>query len=101
MEKSKGLGDSISKITHKLRLNEVAYYVAKLAGAEGCGCEERQQYLNELFPYTSTKRTFVALEDFNNFDDIYEKGKKYTFTKENTPKYLIEWVSEKKFREIL
>lgn len=99
---SRGLGDSISKITHKIKLNEVANYVAKLAGAEGCGCEERAQFLNELFPYASTKRSFVALEDFQFYDEHYKKGQKYTFTKENqTYKQLIEWVAEKKFKELL
>ena len=100
--KSKGLGDSISKITHKLKLNEVADYVAKLAGAEGCGCEERRQYLNELFPYENTKRSFIALESFQFYDEFYKKGEKYVFTKENpTYKNLIEWVADKKFKELL
>lgn len=101
MEQSRGLGDTISKITHKLKLNEVADYVAKLVGVEGCGCEERQQYLNELFPYKTTKRSFVALKDFDYFDESYKKGQKYVFTQDNARKEIIEWVADKKFKEIL
>lgn len=55
-KRSKGLGDTISKITHSLKIDKVAEAVAKLAGAEGCGCDKRKEYLNELFPYENTKR---------------------------------------------
>ncbi len=62
---SKGLGDTIAKFTHALGIDKVADAVAKLAGAEGCGCNERQQYLNELFPYASYTRKFKALKAFS------------------------------------
>lgn len=64
-QESTGLGDTIAKITHALGIDKVADAVAKLAGAEGCGCDERQQYLNELFPYANSKRRFVVLKPFS------------------------------------
>ena len=51
-EKSKGLGDTIAKITHATGLDVVADKIAKMAGKEDCGCGRRRQTLNEIFPYT-------------------------------------------------
>jgi hypothetical protein len=50
-DKSKGLGDTIAKITHATGLDKVADAVAKAAGAEDCGCNKRRKTLNEIFPY--------------------------------------------------
>lgn len=50
-EPSKGLGDTIAKITHYTGLDVVAENVAKALGQEDCGCKRRQEKLNELFPY--------------------------------------------------
>tara|TARA_R110001592_G_scaffold328242_1_gene609690 strand:+ start:1771 stop:1914 length:144 start_codon:yes stop_codon:yes gene_type:complete len=41
--KSKGLGDTISKITKATGLNKLA--------PKGCGCDKRQSQLNKIFPY--------------------------------------------------
>ena len=54
-EKSKGLGDTIAKITQAPGLDKVAHAVAKAAGEEGCGCPERQEALNKMFPYKDNK----------------------------------------------
>ena len=61
---SQGLGDSIAKLTKALKIDKVADAVAKLAGAKGCGCEERRQYLNELFPYGKIRK-FKVLRSFS------------------------------------
>ena len=50
-EQSKGLGDTIAKITHATGLDVVAEKVAKAMGKEDCGCKRRQEKLNEMFPY--------------------------------------------------
>lgn len=50
-EQSKGLGDTIAKITHATGLDVVADKVAKAMGQEDCGCNKRREKLNELFPY--------------------------------------------------
>jgi hypothetical protein len=49
---SKGLGDTIAKVTHAVGLDKVAEAVAKAAGKEDCGCSKRQQKLNDMFPYS-------------------------------------------------
>lgn len=50
-EESKGLGDTVAKITHALGLDVVAEKVAEAVGADDCGCKRRQEKLNELVPY--------------------------------------------------
>ena len=40
--KSKGLGDTIEKVTIKLGIKKVT---------NDCGCNERKETLNKLFPY--------------------------------------------------
>ena len=50
-EESKGLGDTIAKVTHVLKLDVVAEKVAKALGQEDCGCNRRREKLNEMFPY--------------------------------------------------
>ena len=70
-QKSKGLGDTIAKVTHFFGIDKVADAVAKLAGAEGCGCAERKEMLNELFPYDSKVRKFKVLKNFNYENEYY------------------------------
>jgi hypothetical protein len=50
-EESKGLGDTIAKVTHVLKLDVLAEKVANALGEEDCGCKRRREKLNELFPY--------------------------------------------------
>jgi hypothetical protein len=50
-EESKGLGDTIAKVTHALKLDILAEKVANAMGEEDCGCNRRREKLNELFPY--------------------------------------------------
>jgi glycerol dehydrogenase-like iron-containing ADH family enzyme len=49
-EKSKGLGDTIAKITEATGIKKVVETVAKATGKD-CGCSKRQDTLNRLFPY--------------------------------------------------
>lgn len=53
---SRGLGDTIAKITSATKIDKLAEAIASAAGVEDCGCEERQAKLNTLFPY-KTKST--------------------------------------------
>jgi hypothetical protein len=50
MTKSKGLGDTIEKITKATGIKKVVDTVAKATGKD-CGCNKRKQNLNERFPY--------------------------------------------------
>jgi hypothetical protein len=51
-QESKGLGDTIAKVTHAVGLDKVAESVAHAMGKEDCGCNKRRDMLNDLFPYT-------------------------------------------------
>jgi hypothetical protein len=51
MTKSKGLGDTIKKITSATKIDKLAKKIANAVGKEDCGCDERQKKLNEMFPY--------------------------------------------------
>ena len=44
---SKGLGDTIEKITEATGIKKLVKFIA----GEDCGCEERKLKLNRLFPY--------------------------------------------------
>lgn len=57
VEKSKGLGDTIEKITTATGIKKVVETVAKAAGKD-CGCKARKDALNRVFPYNNeTKKT--------------------------------------------
>ena len=48
--KSKGLGDSIEKITKATGIKKVVDTVSKVVKKD-CGCGKRKDTLNRLFPY--------------------------------------------------
>lgn len=51
--RSRGLGDTIDKVTTVTGIKPIVKAVAKAVtgSEEGCGCEERRKALNEAFPY--------------------------------------------------
>lgn len=53
--KSRGLGDDIKRITSATRIDKIAERIAEILGQESCGCNERQEELNKMFP-RKTKR---------------------------------------------
>ena len=74
-DKSKGLGDTIAKITNATGLDKVADDVAKAAGAEDCGCNKRRKTLNELFPYTKKteiKKPYINTKPLDKITGKYE-----------------------------
>jgi hypothetical protein len=48
--KSKGLGDTIEKITKATGIKKVVDTISNATGKD-CGCEKRKENLNRLFPY--------------------------------------------------
>jgi hypothetical protein len=54
MEQSKGLGDTIEKITEYTGIKKVVETVAKVTGKD-CGCNKRRDTLNRVFPYSNNK----------------------------------------------
>ena len=51
-KKSKGLGDSIEKITKATGIKKVVNKINKITGKD-CGCNKRKNNLNRLFPYSN------------------------------------------------
>ena len=71
--KSKGLGDTIAKITEATGIDKLVKFVA----GEDCGCDERKEKLNKLFPYA--KPLCLTEDEFNTLD-VYFKQNTYTLT---------------------
>ena len=49
---SKGLGDTIEKITKATGIDKVA----KAVLGDDCGCDERKEKLNKMFPYNKVRQ---------------------------------------------
>ena len=49
-QKIKGLGDSIEKLTEVTGIKKVVEMFSEATGID-CGCDERKEKLNNLFPY--------------------------------------------------
>ena len=49
-QKSKGLGDSIEKLTEATGIKKVVEMFTEATGVD-CKCDERKVKLNNLFPY--------------------------------------------------
>ena len=48
--KSKGLGDTVEKITTITGIKKVVDNISEKTG-KGCGCNKRKEKLNKKFPY--------------------------------------------------
>lgn len=51
INRSQGLGDTISKLAKFTGFDKIADKIAKLFGKEDCGCNRRREKLNKLVPY--------------------------------------------------
>jgi hypothetical protein len=52
---SKGLGDTIEKLTTATGIKKVVEKVSQAAGKD-CGCAKRREKLNQVFPYNNNKK---------------------------------------------
>ncbi len=52
--KSRGLGDTVEKITTVTGIKAVVDKVSQVSG-KPCGCKERRDALNRLYPYKNNK----------------------------------------------
>ena len=50
-KKSKGLGDTIERITKATGIKAVVDKVSEVTGID-CGCQQRKEALNKLYPYS-------------------------------------------------
>lgn len=72
--KSKGLGDTVAKITKATGIDKAVKFIA----GEDCGCDERQDKLNKAFKYRNveclTENEFNTLAKYFEVDQrIYDK----------------------------
>ena len=72
MVKSKGLGDSVEKVLKATGIDKVA---KKVLG-DDCGCEERKQKLNKMFPYA---RPFTE-DELSIYESVLPRLKSGTIT---------------------
>jgi hypothetical protein len=49
--RSKGLGDSVEKLTKATGVKSLMSFAAHVAGNNDCGCNKRRDWLNQQFPY--------------------------------------------------
>ena len=80
--KPKGLGDSIEKITKATGIADVVKFVS----GEDCGCDERKEKLNELFPYKNPE--CLTEKEYNWLKGLY--GVNRTALDRNSQKTLVE-----------
>jgi ABC-type thiamine transport system ATPase subunit len=66
--KSTGLGDTIAKITEATGIDKLVKFVA----GEDCGCDERKEKLNKLFPYA--KPLCLTEDEFNTLDAYFKQN---------------------------
>ena len=63
-KESKGLGDTIAKITKATGIDKMVKFIA----GEDCGCDERKEILNKMFPYRRpnclTETEHITLSEF-------------------------------------
>ena len=66
--KSTGLGDTIAKITEATGIDKLVKFIA----GEDCGCDERKEKLNKLFPYA--KPLCLTEDEFNTLDAYFKQN---------------------------
>jgi len=66
---SQGLGDTIEQITEATGIKQMVKWIA----GDDCGCDDRKEKLNKLFPY---KKPLCLLEDEYNFLVEFFEAKK-------------------------
>lgn len=68
-EDASGLGDSIEKFTEATGIKKVVEFIA----GEDCGCDDRKEALNKLFPYN--KPNCVTEEDYGILSELFLERK--------------------------
>jgi hypothetical protein len=62
-----GLGDLVEKVTEVTGIKDVVKFIA----GEDCGCDERKETLNKLFPFKK-KRECLTEEEYNQLSDVFD-----------------------------
>lgn len=61
---SRGLGDTVAKFTEATGIDKVVHFIA----GEDCGCKERQEKLNKIFPYKTPE--CLTEEEHNTLTEL-------------------------------
>ncbi len=69
--KSQGLGDSIEKLTEATGIKKAVELFSEITGLD-CGCDERKEKLNKIFPYK--KPNCLTETDYNYLKDFFDKN---------------------------
>lgn len=72
-KKSKGLGDTVAKVTKATGIEKAVKFIA----GEDCGCDERKETLNKWFPYNVPE---CLNENEYNFLNKFFKNKPVTIS---------------------
>ena len=72
-QQSKGLGDTIEKVTKATGIKKAVELFSKATGID-CGCKERQEKLNRL--YTYSKPNCFNEEQYNQWKEFKERKPK-------------------------
>jgi len=67
--KAQGLGDTIEQITTATGIKKLVKFIA----GEDCGCDERKEKLNKIFPYF--KPNCLEEEEYNYLTDFFNNRK--------------------------
>jgi hypothetical protein len=65
---SKGLGDTVEKITKATGIKKAVQLFSKATGID-CGCDKRQEKLNKLFPYKGNVNC-LKKEDYDSLTTL-------------------------------
>lgn len=68
-KKSKGLGDTVAKVTKATGIDKIV----KAVVGEDCGCDKRKELLNKWFPYKKVE--CLTDEDYTYLGNLFEKNK--------------------------
>jgi len=66
--KAKGLGDTVEQVLEATGIAKIAKWVL----GEDCGCEERKEKLNKLFPYN--KSECLTENEYTSLNKYFEEG---------------------------
>ena len=66
---SKGLGDTVEKVFKATGIDKVAKWIL----GEDCGCEERKEKLNKMFPYMQPQ--CLNEDEYIYLDNYFKSGK--------------------------
>lgn len=72
-KKSKGLGDTVEKITKKTGIKKAVEWFSDKTGID-CGCDERKEKLNKLFSY-SKKANCMSKVQFDKWKAFKDNRK--------------------------